>query len=170
MKHAMLVLLLIASANARADADPEIDDPAQIKAFLSDPRVNDFNYPEPKHWKNYRRYIQIGTILPNGACQFHDEAAAQSNQPVLKIEAAVDRAGCRSLMMEGSPDPVSWRNFQQFRDDLHKQAKSTVLSTPGVGRTLVIRKDPVTQVPQLQLNESAPLDSSVPAAASPAER
>ena len=76
----MLVLMLIACANARADANPEIDDPVQIKAFSSDPRVDHCNYPESKNWKKDRRYIQIGVTSPNGACQFHDETGAPGSE------------------------------------------------------------------------------------------
>lgn len=75
------------------------------------PASQQLQLPESKNRKKDRRYIQIGATSPNGACQFHDEAGAPSNQPVLKIETAVERAGCRSLMMEGSSDPVSWRNL-----------------------------------------------------------
>ncbi|WP_287729489.1 hypothetical protein, partial [Burkholderia sp.] len=104
MKYLILALASILSLNAWAEKDSEIDSPSQIQSFLSSPGVQNFNYPDPKHWKSYRKYIQVGTRMPDGSCQYRYESTVPSDQPFIQKEIAVDRAGCRSLMLEGVPD------------------------------------------------------------------
>ncbi|KFG96146.1 hypothetical protein GQ56_0116170 [Burkholderia paludis] len=152
MKRFILALMAVLSLHAWAEKDPEIDSPGQIQSFLNSPGVTDFHYPDPKTWKSYRKYIQIGTRMPDGSCQYHYESTGSSNQTLIQKEIAVDRAGCRSLMLEGVPDDATLNRWKQIQQVIHQGSKQQELNSPNAGRTITIQRNP-TSGNQLLINQ-----------------
>ncbi|WP_322054930.1 hypothetical protein [Paraburkholderia bannensis] len=146
MKRLASIVLLTASINVWAQQDPQIDNPGQISAFLSSPGVKNFDYPDPKTWKSFRKYIQIGTKMPDGSCRLTFDRTTPSDQPFIQKEIAVDRAGCRSLMLEGVPDDATEYRWQKMQEVIHQHAKSTELKDPGIGKKLSIKQGADRQV------------------------
>lgn len=159
MKYLILALASILSLNAWAEKDSEIDSPSQIQSFLSSPGVQNFNYPDPKHWKSYRKYIQVGTRMPDGSCQYHYESTVPSDQPFIQKEIAVDRAGCRSLMLEGVPDDATLNQWKQIQQVIHKGAKQQETSGPNTGRKITIQRNS-TSGSQMLINQNTPAAAS----------
>lgn len=137
MKYIILILSLVFSINSWANKDKEIDDSTQIKEFLNSQKVHNFNYPEPKNWPYSRKYIQIGEVLPNGGCRFNDEAKSNDGKPVIKIEIAVDRENCKSLILEGTPDPDAWRAYKENQKLLQQNMKKNKLEPKGNGSQII---------------------------------
>ena len=100
MKH-IAALVIISSINTLAiSKDIEITDESSIEVFLKRPGITNFNYPEVKNWKHSRKYIQVGQKLTDGSCRFSDELVSNGSDPTVKIELAVDRKSCESLILE----------------------------------------------------------------------
>jgi hypothetical protein len=146
MKMLIVWMLLGISLPAWAENDPEIDNPGQISAFLASPTVHDFHYPDPKNWKSFRKYIQIGTIMPNGACRMGQEPVGDGTQPFMQIEIAVDRLNCKSLILEGIPDEATWQRWKLTHKAISKNAEVETLSDPNRGRSITVKQTPASGV------------------------
>ncbi|WP_246796149.1 hypothetical protein [Burkholderia perseverans] len=151
MKALLLFLGFAVCVSAYAEKDPEITDDSQIRTFLASPGVQNFNYPDPVGWKSYRKYIQLGKKMPDGSCQYNFESVVPSNQPFVKKEIAVDRANCKSLMLEGVPGDATVNQWKQIQDVMHRGA---VVEKKESGKRIEIRKDS-TSSPTIKLNKTA---------------
>jgi hypothetical protein len=161
MKFLVVALISSLSLNAWAEKDSEIDSTSQIQSFLNSPGVQNFNYPDPKNWKSYRKYIQIGTRMPDGSCQYHYESTVPSNQPFIQKEIAVDRVGCRSLMLEGVPDDATLNQWKQIQQVIHKGSKQQEPNGQNAGRKITIQRNS-TSGSQLLINQNTPAAGSGP--------
>jgi hypothetical protein len=156
VKYLIVTLIALLSLNVWAEKDPEIDSASQIQSFLNSPGVRNFNYPDPKHWKSYRKYLQLGTRMPDGSCQYHYESAGPATQASVQIEIAVDRTGCRSLMLEGVPDDVTLDQWKQIQQAMRAAgSRQPQVTGQPVGREITIQRDS-TSGTQVLINQSTP--------------
>jgi hypothetical protein len=157
MQYLVSALALFFVTHAWAGKDPEISSDSQIRSFLGSPGVQNFNYPDPTHWKSYRKYIQLGTWMPDGSCRYRYESISSSKQAFVRKAIAVDRAGCRSLMLEGVPDDATLAQWKQIQQAIHPGSR---LPGQTAGKTVTIRQD-ATSGAQRLINRNSAVSTSI---------
>jgi len=119
-----LLCACVVFSAAASPSDQQITDPAEIEAFLKSPGTKSLNVPDPRGWKTYRKYIQVGTKNAQGGCEY--SSRMQTSRPLrqVSVEIAVDRTSCKSLILEGEPDDMTWNAVQNFFGARHPNPRS----------------------------------------------
>lgn len=116
--HGCLFVAIIAFSMAGAalavEPDEIITDPVQIEIFLKSPNTKVLSVAEPKSWKSYRKYIQVGKRDERGGCIYASTLTTTGPIRLVSTEIAHDAYTCRSLILEGEPDDSTWDSIMNF--------------------------------------------------------
>ena len=90
-----------------------ISDEIEIQDFIKNPNTKIYDLTVPPHWSSVRKYIEVGQKISGGGCTFSNNGVLDKGNYQVIVEIAGDKSSCKSLMLEGYTDKITWNRIRE---------------------------------------------------------